>query len=255
MLSPEEIATFPWSQLGWLAVNEGEMEELLLHLGGGSSKAKGGEKVTYVGDLTAFGGKEKHEEKMALLSSTLEPGLLALSQHPSFTSKVGGGPNIILTLGSAGSLALLPPSEQRQAYTIIYTPSAKLQGTVRDTTGAGDCFTGFFVGGLMARETVRGGEREVEDVREALRVATQVSSSLCGRWERAITLVQETDTSRGCFFLPCVGCWDVCGATWRSGGGADVGGGHGEAGVPRLDENACSCFSHTTSKALGGRGA
>lgn len=180
MLSPDEIAAFPWAQLGWLAVNEGEMEVLLRHLGGSPvSSGEKKEKVAYVGDLARLG-----EEKLAELKSTLEPGLLALSQHPSFTSATSGGPNIILTLGSAGSLALLPPSESRRdTYTLIFTPSSKLEGTIRDTTGAGDCFTGFFVGGLMAAKTARGSDMEVEDVREALRVATQVSrgnESSCG---------------------------------------------------------------------------
>jgi len=183
MLSPSEIASFPWNQLGWLAVNEGEMEELLRNLGAAEGEGTGKEaEVIYVGDLSNFGGEKKHEEKLKWLKETLEPALLKLSRHPSFTStstishststSIPSSPKIILTLGSAGSLALLPPSSSsRPSYTIIFTPSASLQGSVRDTTGAGDCFTGFFVGSLMKD----GEKEEVELVKEALRVATQVS--------------------------------------------------------------------------------
>lgn len=154
------------------------MEELLKNLGPAPEKKSTGDKqeVVYVGDLEKFGGA-KHEEKKKWLKETLEPALLKLSSHPSFTSTSSStSPKIILTLGSAGSLALLPPSPSSSSSsrrsTIIFTPCSPLQGSVRDTTGAGDCFTGFFVGSLMKGQEE---EEEVGTVVEALRVATQVS--------------------------------------------------------------------------------
>lgn len=66
-----------------------------------------------------------------------------LSSHPTFK-----GVNIICTLGSAGLIAFVSLAQDagRQA---LYLPAAKLNGPVVDTTGAGDCFTGYFVSGLM----------------------------------------------------------------------------------------------------------
>jgi hypothetical protein len=45
---------------------------------------------------------------------------------------------------------------------------------MRDTTGAGDCFAGFLVGGLM-RLAKKEGEQSVKETQAVLKVATQVS--------------------------------------------------------------------------------
>ncbi|KAI0289989.1 Ribokinase-like protein [Russula brevipes] len=52
--------------------------------------------------------------------------------------------SVVCTLGAAGVLASL--CGQRE---MLYVPAVALEGNVRDTTGAGDCFTGYFVTGLM----------------------------------------------------------------------------------------------------------
>ncbi|KAI0058468.1 Ribokinase-like protein [Artomyces pyxidatus] len=49
-----------------------------------------------------------------------------------------------VTLGAAGVVALTVG-----ALMPVYLLAAELQGDVRDTTGAGDCFTGYLVAGLM----------------------------------------------------------------------------------------------------------
>lgn len=87
----------------------------------------------------------------------LLPELYRLAGHPLLRST--SPPGLILTLGAAGSVTL-PPS-----LTPFHTPSAPLQGSYRDTTGAGDTFLGFFVGSLM-----RG-----LDVREAVLHATRAA--------------------------------------------------------------------------------
>jgi len=51
---------------------------------------------------------------------------------------------VVCTLGATGVLASMQSPKE-----MFYLPAATLQGDVRDTTGAGDCFTGYFVAGLM----------------------------------------------------------------------------------------------------------
>ena len=54
----------------------------------------------------------------------------------------------------------------------FYLPSAKLDNPVLDTTGAGDCFTGYFVSGLM---TLRRSHKE--DLLGALDMSIKVCLS------------------------------------------------------------------------------
>lgn len=48
---------------------------------------------------------------------------------------LGASTSILMTLGARGALALLPDG------TLITAPAGKVVGDVKDTTGAGDCFT------------------------------------------------------------------------------------------------------------------
>ncbi|PFH49393.1 hypothetical protein AMATHDRAFT_76200 [Amanita thiersii Skay4041] len=109
-----EIIKFPWHKIDWLVVNEGEAEDLLKSING---------QVTSTWSST--------EEMLR--------GLFAL---PPFQKT-----NIVCTLGAQGVLAAV---RVNSAASIIFVPAAKLQNPVLDTTGAGDCFTGYFVRGLMA---------------------------------------------------------------------------------------------------------
>jgi len=119
MLSPEELKTFPWHQLTWLVVNAGEALEL----------------------CRALNQEVKDTSKRSAVD-VATPLLLQLSAYMPTT-------NILCTLGADGVLANFTlPGEPK----ITYLPAAKLQGTTRDTTGAGDCFTGYLVAGLMRLE-------------------------------------------------------------------------------------------------------
>ncbi|KAF8809137.1 Ribokinase-like protein [Phlegmacium glaucopus] len=117
--SPGEIREFPWHKVDWLIVNEAEAEGLHLSMSEGTSSPMS------TRDL-----------------------LVLLSAQPVFKET-----NIVCTLGAGGVLAFIPtlhrPVAAHEAPSFIYLPAARLQGEIRDSTGAGDCFSGYFVQGLM----------------------------------------------------------------------------------------------------------
>jgi len=119
--SPSEIRELPWHKVDWLIVNEAEAEGLYL----------------------SMSGTEETPPSM----STRELVTL-LSTQPLFNET-----NIVCTLGADGVLAFIPTFHRRitahEVPSFIYLPAARLQGEIRDSTGAGDCFTGYFVQGLM----------------------------------------------------------------------------------------------------------
>ncbi|KAJ7843131.1 Ribokinase-like protein [Mycena olivaceomarginata] len=115
-----ELKTFPWHQLTWLIVNSGEALDLCRALG------------LAVPDTSVS----------ASAADTARPLLARLSSHMPTT-------NVVCTLGADGVLAQFTPTLLGGESEPVYLPAAKLQGTTRDTTGAGDCFTGYLVAGLM----------------------------------------------------------------------------------------------------------
>ncbi|KAF9456041.1 Ribokinase-like protein [Collybia nuda] len=121
--STKEIAGFPWHKVDWLIVNEGETRDLYEALFGHGNS-----------------GTTSTMSNRKLIAS--------LSAQSAFAST-----NIICTLGKDGVLAFIPTFHRRNTMdgspSFLQLPAAKLQGHVRDTTGAGDCFTGYFVQGLM----------------------------------------------------------------------------------------------------------
>jgi ribokinase len=144
MPTAAQIRAFEWGKLGWLVVNEGEMQALLAALPEAAASA-------------AESAKGIESEAVPEKLRPLLPELYRLASHPLLRSDTP--PGLILTLGAAGSVTLPPNAAP------FHTPSAPLQGSYRDTTGAGDTFLGFFVGSLM-----RG-----LDVREAVRRATRAA--------------------------------------------------------------------------------
>jgi len=144
---PDEIDKFPWQKIDWLLVNEGEaldLHSVLTH--------QDQENGTPIRDIIA-----------------------GLSDQPPLSQT-----NIICTLGKDGVLAFIPtchkPKSLHDAPSFMYFPAAKLQGTTRDTTGAGDCFTGYFVQGLMEFDAHAKVGREIreEDVARILKICVQV---------------------------------------------------------------------------------
>ena len=128
----EQIRGFPWGKLTWLIVNEGEARDLLASVGEPHTV----DVVELVlppegapGDQTAVHSAHAIGSKLA--------------SHPTFKNV-----DIICTLGSVG-LVVFVALAQDTGKRALYLPSAKLDGPVVDTTGAGDCFTGYFISGLM----------------------------------------------------------------------------------------------------------
>ncbi|KAG6819784.1 hypothetical protein H0H93_008699 [Arthromyces matolae] len=146
MLSSSEITEFPWEKIGWLIVNAGEARDL----------------------YTAF-------SKHGPLETSPGETLLLLSALPALQAT-----NIICTLGKDGVTAFIPAFHRTgSGEPFIRLPAAELRGTVRDTTGAGDCFTGYFVRGLMdfGPEAKPGNGITESDIVEVLKACVEVGVS------------------------------------------------------------------------------
>lgn len=151
--SPSEIREFPWHKVDWLVVNEAEAEGLYFSISG--------------------------------TEGTLSPSvstrqlLISLSAHPLFKET-----NVVCTLGADGVLAFIPtfhrPITVDEGPSFIYLPAARLQGDIRDSTGAGDCFTGYFVRGLMefGPNAMLGKDIKELDIIRILKISVYVSSVL-----------------------------------------------------------------------------
>lgn len=126
MPADTQLHAFPWAALSWLIVNEGEAESLLRAIGGNPENHEVEKEypVNWPDDKT-----------VKLAFSTLNN--LRYGERLASTS-------VVCTLGAAGVLASICGLKE-----ILYLPAAALEGDVRDTTGAGDCLTGYFVAGLM----------------------------------------------------------------------------------------------------------
>ncbi|KAF8636160.1 hypothetical protein AX17_003744, partial [Amanita inopinata Kibby_2008] len=146
--SLSEIKEFPWQRIHWLIVNEGEAEDLYRSIVG-----------------QAVQRWSRREELLQLLSA-LPPLRLT---------------NIICTLGAQGVVAVIPPpdkaSEGTSVPSLIHVPATELQNGVCDTTGAGDCFTGYFVRQLMkfGPGAKVGQEISKEGLRNILKVSVQAA--------------------------------------------------------------------------------
>ncbi|TFK62076.1 Ribokinase-like protein [Pluteus cervinus] len=107
----------PWENITWLIINRGEAEDL----------------------VSAFGNTGLTPD------SPIDEVISGLESQPSLKDV-----NIVCTLGSNGVIGFLPSMHRTpDGPSILYVPASRVVGGVKDTTGAGDCFTGYFVAGLM----------------------------------------------------------------------------------------------------------
>jgi ribokinase len=129
MLSAEALRAFPFNQLEWLIVNQGEMATIYESL---------------VGKMDSISDSEESPDKV------IENALQLYKKLECRTS-------ILCTLGSQGVIyvrSLSKSSRGTDADTNIdnseagHLPAAKLLNPIKDTTGAGDCFMGFFAAGM-----------------------------------------------------------------------------------------------------------
>ena len=153
---------FPWEKLTWLIVNEGEARDLLTSVG---------DPQTVDAIELVLPSEGAPEDKTVVRSAHAIGSKLA--NHPTFK-----GVNIICTLSSVGLVAFLSLDGGKKAF---YLPSAKLDGPVVDTTGAGDCFTGYFVSRLM------GLEQDHENLLDILNTSIKVRSCRISQY-RILTL-------------------------------------------------------------------
>lgn len=147
----EQAREFPWGKLTWLIVNEGEAGGLLTSVG-----------EPHAADVIELALPEGTPEDQTAVRSAHAIGS-KLASHPTFKRT-----NVICTLGSVGLIAFVSLA-QGAGKSALYLPAAKLDGPVVDTTGAGDCFTGYFVSGLM---DTRQGRKE--DLVEVLNMSVKV---------------------------------------------------------------------------------
>ncbi|PPQ93329.1 hypothetical protein CVT25_014458 [Psilocybe cyanescens] len=177
----EEMRRFPWEKVDWLVVNEAEARGVY-----GAVARRGMDEVS----------SQRQSQKKASSPASMSTRELisSLSAEPAFVST-----NIVCTLGADGVLAFVPALHRRdnslEAQEFIQLPAAKLLEGVKDTTGAGDCFAGYFVCGLMEFAesaagrrgedggTEGGGKREMreKDLERILKVAVQAAGMCCER--------------------------------------------------------------------------
>ncbi|KAF8627545.1 hypothetical protein AX15_004379 [Amanita polypyramis BW_CC] len=162
--SPSQIKVFPWHKIDWLIVNEGEAEDLY--------------RVTAEQDIRSW--------------STAEELLRLLSLLPPFKKT-----NIVCTLGARGVItAILSGVRSASSPFVVHVPAAKVLNGVKDTTGAGDCFTGYFVQGLMGLgpNVKFGGEMVEKDIENILKVAVQ-AAGISAEMAAAVGLFRYPSTS------------------------------------------------------------
>lgn len=157
MPTPAQIShDIEWEHIDWLVVNEGEAQQLLDAFSAASHVILPEAQIP------------EGAPASVLRSSEL---LSRLTSRPSF-KKV----NIMCTLGPLGVLARLPSATMGDDTQVIYEPGAPTK-EVRDTTGAGDCWTGYLVAGLMELEEKSTSESillERGDIHRLLKKCNQV---------------------------------------------------------------------------------
>ncbi|KZV66055.1 Ribokinase-like protein [Peniophora sp. CONT] len=171
MPADDELRAFPWDCVSYLLVNEGEASALLRAFSG--SSASQGTELKPVMPAGQIG-----EPNLKVLEEAKET-LRALIYLPAFSKTT-----VVCTLGGAGVLAALPSNTSES----LYLPAVKLEGTTRDTTGAGDCFTGYFVAGLMALG--QKGSLGVRELAPLLRLSTQ-AAGMCVEKRGAMESIPE----------------------------------------------------------------
>lgn len=157
MPSEQEILAFPWTHVSWLVVNEHEAELLLANLG------------HVAGQLESSSNQHPSVEHLSpehtSVVTSAQSAIARLHAHPRFSSTT----NIVCTLGAAGVLALVPALSEP-----LYLPASKVQ-LVKDTTGAGDCFTGYLAAGLMRLHDAGTATDSADALRKVLAHAVKVS--------------------------------------------------------------------------------
>lgn len=152
MLTNDELDRFEWDKLDWLVINEGEGRDLVDAL---SSNAK----------TTTPPTPPPSDEAGEILSRLRGTTQLA---------KLAG---IVMTRGAQGVVASLRNGR------VISSRAGTVRGGVKDTTGAGDCFTGFFATLLSTTtsSTTLGDDDDerIQTLTRILEIACQAAAMCC----------------------------------------------------------------------------
>lgn len=139
MLSTKQLQSFPLEELDWLIVNQGEMATI----------------------YDSLVGKEAQIDP----ESEDSPEVVIENAQRLF-KKLGNRTNILCTIGGQGVIYVRSTSDSKdQQPKSGHLPAAKLLNPIKDTTGAGDCFMGFFAAGMsrIARSDGFKSESDVSD--------------------------------------------------------------------------------------------
>jgi len=132
MLSGDALRAFPFEKLEWLIVNQGEMSTIYDSL---------------VGRAEGISDSEESPSKV-------------IENATRLYEKLDGKTSILCTMGGQGAIYVRSVSTGTSTVATSnmetgHLPAAKLLNPIKDTTGAGDCFMGFFAAG-MARLAASG---------------------------------------------------------------------------------------------------
>ncbi|KAH9996251.1 Ribokinase-like protein [Russula vinacea] len=152
MPASTQLHAFPWAALSWLIVNEDEADSL---------------------HRVIVPVNWPDDNNLWLAFATLNH--LRHGGHLTSTS-------VVCTLGAAGVMASICGLKD-----VLYLPAATLEGDVRDTTGAGDCLTGYFVAGLMES---RNKQLSEDEAARLLRLCVQ-AAGMCVERNGAMESIPE----------------------------------------------------------------
>ncbi|GAA5872041.1 hypothetical protein JCM16303_000954 [Sporobolomyces ruberrimus] len=141
MLTLEQLDSFEWDNLDWLLINEGEGQDLVEALSPTTKRAEPGAKTS-------------SEEILRQLRQT----------------KLRNLRGIIMTRGADGVKAGMRNG------TIVSVGAGRVKGGVKDTTGAGDCFTGYFATLLSTLDSTSSASIEPIKLYRILEVACQAAA-------------------------------------------------------------------------------
>ena len=139
MLSTKQLQSFPLDKLDWLIVNQGEMATI----------------------YDSLVGKEAQIDPEAEDSPDV-----VIENAKRLFKKLGNRTNILCTIGGQGVIYVRSTSDSEDEEPKSgHLPAAKLLNPIKDTTGAGDCFMGFFAAGMsrIARSDGFKSESNVSD--------------------------------------------------------------------------------------------
>lgn len=155
--SVTQIASLKWEYVDWLIVNKGEAIDVYNALQKSTELESG---------IATSNADPMH------LGTDVSVLLPLLSTHHLFSSRI----SIVCTLGGEGVVLYMPRDMLPPIF--LHVPAAKLEGSIRDSTGAGDCFAGYFVQGLMDLHSRSKSSIDENDMEQTLKRCAQVSDDL-----------------------------------------------------------------------------